>query len=118
MLLVSYTFFGPASLYHIYAFKFDRQFANWLVRELARELGFAMKVFQFLLARTTEAGSRTLVHAATQGPETHGQYMSDCTIKQPSSFVLSKEGYEVQNRMWSELAKKLEAIKPGVTRAL
>ena len=48
--------------------------------ELARETGLGMKIFKFLLARTTEVGSRTLVHAAMAGRETHGQYLSDCKI--------------------------------------
>lgn len=32
------------------------------------------------IARETEVGSRTLVHAAEGGLETHGQYLSDCKI--------------------------------------
>ncbi|RBQ77232.1 hypothetical protein FVER14953_06506 [Fusarium verticillioides] len=32
------------------------------------------------IARETEVGSRTLVHAAEGDPETHGQYLSDCKI--------------------------------------
>lgn len=72
----------------------------------------------FLLGRTTEAGSRNLVYAASAGAETHGQYISDCTTELPSEFVLSKEGYDVQNRVWAELCAKLEAIKPGVTGTL
>lgn len=33
-----------------------------------------------MLARTTEEGSRTLVHATLAGKETHGQYLDDCKI--------------------------------------
>lgn len=47
--------------------------------ELSREMGFGFKVMKFFLARTTEAGSRTLVHAGLQGKETHGEFLSDCT---------------------------------------
>ena len=39
-------------------------------------------IFRFLLARTTEVGSRTLVHAAGSGLESHGQYLSDCLIEE------------------------------------
>ena len=42
-------------------------------------------IAKFLLARTTEAGSRTLVAAAAAGPETHGKYMADCHV---SRFVM------------------------------
>lgn len=71
-----------------------------------------------LLARSTEYGSRTLVHAVSQGPESHGKYLSDCKIVEPSPFVLSDEGKVTQDRVWDELMKKLEAIKPGVTAVL
>ncbi|KAK8061221.1 hypothetical protein PG997_015442 [Apiospora hydei] len=67
-----------------------------------------------VLARTTEQGSRTIFHAATQGAETHGQYMSDCRIDQPSETVT--KGKELQDRLWQELVMKLEKIQPGVTK--
>ncbi|KAF2681985.1 short chain dehydrogenase [Lentithecium fluviatile CBS 122367] len=86
--------------------------------ELSREGGWTFKIMLFLLGRTTEAGSRNLVYAGSAGAETHGQYISDCTTEMPSEFVLSREGYEVQNRVWAELCEKLEKIKPGVTANL
>lgn len=86
-----------------------------MIRELSREGGWAFVIVKFLLARTAEAGSRNLVCAGAAGAETHGQYISDCEVQMPSEFVMSKEGYEVQNRVWTELCEKLEAIKPGVT---
>lgn len=83
--------------------------------ELAREGSIVLTIMKFFLARSTELGSRTLVHAGTQGPETHGQYMSDCRITPPSDFVLSKEGYEAQERVWKETVERLEGIKKGIT---
>jgi hypothetical protein len=45
--------------------------------------GFA-KLFglllQLLVARTTEAGSRTLVAGIAAGQESHGEYMADCVV--------------------------------------
>jgi hypothetical protein len=41
--------------------------------------------------------------------------MSDCGVAQPSTFVLSKDGYESQERVWKELETKLEGIKEGIT---
>lgn len=38
------------------------------------------KLAQKLTCRTAEEGSRTLVHAAQGGPETHGKYLDDCQI--------------------------------------
>ena len=72
-------------------------------------------IMKFFLARTTEFGSRTLVHAASSGVGSHGQYLLNCKVAVPSDYVFSSEGYEVQNRVWEELSDKLEAIKPGVT---
>lgn len=67
------------------------------------------------MARTTEVGGRTLVYSAAGGEETHGQYMSECKIKEPSHFVRSKEGETVQNRVHTEVMDILETIQPGVT---
>ncbi len=50
---------------------------------LAREIeGWVFYILKALLARPTEHGSRILVHAAEAGPETHGQYLSDCRISE------------------------------------
>ena len=78
----------------------------------------AQSIIQPVFARTTEQGSRTLVHAASQGPESHGQYMSNCQVAPVAPLVTSAVGYETQNRVWIELSKKLENIKPGVTSNL
>jgi hypothetical protein len=71
-----------------------------------------------LLARSTEYGSRTLLHGGAAGPDSYGQYLEDCEIGIPSQFVTSAEGKEVQERVWNELVQKLEAIKPGVINNL
>jgi NAD(P)-dependent dehydrogenase (short-subunit alcohol dehydrogenase family) len=91
---------------------------GWCHSELGRELPLTFHIAKFFLARTTEAGSRTLVHAATQGPETHGQYMTECDVGLPSKWVRSTEGYDIQTRVWEELCAKLEGIKKGITANL
>lgn len=48
--------------------------------ELGRDAGWGLYLMKLAIARTTEYGSRTLVHAAYAGPESHGQYMSDCGV--------------------------------------
>ena len=48
--------------------------------ELARDAGWAFYFFKLLFARTTEAGSRTLVAGVTAGADGHGQYMSGSQI--------------------------------------
>ncbi len=84
--------------------------------ELGREyptIGFWL--IKLVLARTTEVGSRTLVHAGLSGVESHGHYLSDCAVSSPAPLVLSQEGQVAQDRVWKELVQKLDAIRPGVT---
>ncbi|MCJ1243828.1 hypothetical protein MMC30_001025 [Trapelia coarctata] len=82
--------------------------------ELARNSPFSLTVLKFFLARSTEVGSRTLVASACAGHESHGHYMDDSVIGQPSPFVRSEEGAKAQKKVWSELNAKLEKIQPGV----
>lgn len=84
--------------------------------ELSRECGWGMYILQTLLGRTAEVGSRTLVHAGSLGPQSHGEYVSDCELTKPAVWVLSEEGRETQKRVWEELVGTLETIKGGVTR--
>ncbi|RMX92951.1 hypothetical protein D0868_13126 [Hortaea werneckii] len=99
---------------------------GWCISELVRYsvasfgsiaktvLNLVMRV----MCRTTEVGSRTLVHAGLSGPETHGKYMSNCRIEECAPLVQGKEGPEIQRRVWQELAEKLNEIEPGVTKVL
>ena len=89
-----------------------------LARSVSRPAYIALIILRAIFARTTEQGSRTLVHAASQGPETHGQYLSNCQIASPAPLVTSPEGYATQNRVWDELVKKFEAIEPGIVSNL
>lgn len=88
--------------------------------ELIREMdNLAISAFVAVLARTTEVGSRTLVHAGTEaGEESYGQYLSDCKVQKCAKLVEGPEGKELEERVWRELSEKLEAISPGVTKVL
>lgn len=81
---------------------------------------FQIKTLRALMAWTAEEGSRTLVHAAAGGRETHGGYMSAARIKPEavSPFVTSAEGAQVQKKIWAELAAKLDKIEPGVVSTI
>ncbi|KAI1281570.1 NAD(P)-binding protein [Xylaria sp. FL0933] len=85
--------------------------------DLSREAEGLQKVvfglMKTVLARTTEQGSRTLVSAGIAGPESHGQYLEDCKVAEPSEVVTQNP--EVGKRLWVELKAKLEEIQPGVT---
>jgi hypothetical protein len=91
---------------------------NSCLRELTREIKWLVWLLHLLLARSTEVGSRTLVDATTSGPESHGEYKSDCQVVPPSAYVLSEDGRKMQKRVWAELTAKLEVIEPGVTSNL
>jgi len=81
--------------------------------ELAREGGLHLKIMKFFLARSTEAGSRTLVNGAGAGHDTHGQYLNMCQVTQPATVILN--GEKTQKRLFEELIAKLDNIEPGVS---
>ncbi|KAG0700364.1 short-chain dehydrogenase [Suillus ampliporus] len=77
---------------------------------------FAVSIYKGLLARTTEMGSRTLVHAAIEPGERerHGHYLSSCEVAEESDYALSTEGREVSKRLWHETLRILGDIDPRV----
>lgn len=89
---------------------------GWCHSELMREVtNPIVKLLKLIMCRTTEVGSRTLVDAGLKGEESHGKYLSDCTIKPCAPLVEGPKGPELEKRVWAELSQKLEAIEPGVT---
>ena len=92
---------------------------GWCHSELMREVkNPVVNLLKKMLCRTTEVGSRTLVHAGVAGPQTHGQYLSDCQVTPCAALVEGSEGPEMQRRVWAELAAKLNEIEPGLTKNL
>jgi retinol dehydrogenase-12 len=85
-----------------------------LTREVQGVLAYAFAVFKFLFARSTEVGSRTLVHAAVAGEETHGKYLSECQAIDTSPITKGEEGLLLSRRVWEELSTILDDIEPGV----
>ncbi|KAL8691108.1 MAG: hypothetical protein Q9218_003601 [Villophora microphyllina] len=84
--------------------------------ELALKSGdpIALKIMKFLLARTTEEGSRTYLAATGAGEESHGEYMNACKVEPVARLVTSEVGVETQEKVWEQLNKKLEKIQPGI----
>jgi retinol dehydrogenase-12 len=87
-----------------------------LLPNLQGMAGYILMMAKAVLARTTEVGGRTLVHSAAAGAESHGQYMSETKVKEPSAFVRSKDGVAAQERVHTELMAILENIQPGITK--
>lgn len=49
-------------------------------REMSGFDRYFIKTMKFIMARSTEVGSRTLVAAAEAGEESHGEYMADSRV--------------------------------------
>ncbi|KAI0093039.1 short-chain dehydrogenase [Irpex rosettiformis] len=82
-----------------------------------------LKMLHFLLGHTAEQGSRQLVWAALgpdgqEGPHVKplmsGAYVALAQVKQPSDFVTSKAGWELQENIWNETIDILSKIEPSV----
>jgi len=92
---------------------------GWVITDLQREgVGFLMALGRKLVARDTELGSRTLVHAAVGGRETHGSYLSDCRVDEVSGWVRSVDGQATQRKLWDQLMEQLERTNPDVKKNL
>ncbi|KAF2502980.1 NAD(P)-binding protein [Lophium mytilinum] len=84
-----------------------------LAREAQGSRGF--RIAEKLLARSTEEGSRVLVHGLLAGPETNGQYLSNCRVEIPARHVTGEWGQQVQKNFFNELLEQLEKIQPGIS---
>lgn len=93
---------------------------GYCVSELQRNanpvLYALIKLGGVFIARDTEVGSRTLFAGAVAGEESHGKYMSDCIVKDPSTFVRSEDGLVAQKKVFQQLLVVLEGIEPGLTK--
>ena len=82
---------------------------GYAISELRRNVrGFSISLYfyfmDWLLAMPTEKSSRRLVWSALGGREDEekmrGAYIGGSRIVEPSDFVLSDEGQQVQERIW------------------
>lgn len=67
-----------------------------------------------IAGRPAEEGARTLVFAAYGGRDTHGKYLDDCVVGKVAPYIVDDKGQQIQQKVWTELSQKLEAIEPGV----
>ncbi|KAJ9230632.1 hypothetical protein DTO169E5_8328 [Paecilomyces variotii] len=81
---------------------------------MGNDVSFAERTAEKLLARSTEMGSRALVHGLSSGVESHGEYLTNCHVQQPSCLVTDAKGVQIQKKFWKELIQKLEKVAPGV----
>ncbi|KAL6303236.1 hypothetical protein BKA93DRAFT_750625 [Sparassis latifolia] len=68
--------------------------------------------YKAILSRTTEVGSRTLVHAVTDPNERtfHAHYVSTCNVVEESDYLRTVEGKALTERAWNETLEILEGI--------
>ncbi|PYH78604.1 NAD(P)-binding protein [Aspergillus uvarum CBS 121591] len=73
-----------------------------------------------LYGRTAEDGSRTLLHGAVAGSESHGCLLHSCEMGENDvpNWVTDDEGKAMQKRMWDAVAEVLESVEPGCVDAM
>ncbi|KIH93589.1 short chain dehydrogenase/reductase family oxidoreductase [Sporothrix brasiliensis 5110] len=87
-----------------------------LDRNASRPARLVLAAMRMLLARTAEEGSRTLLHAALAGPDSHGAYCSECRVKNDDvpAWITNSSGKITQERVWEDLLKRLDSMGHGV----
>ncbi|KAJ7188859.1 short-chain dehydrogenase [Mycena filopes] len=89
-----------------------------LTRETESKLTGKLLVgaFKRIVARTTEEGSRTIVHAVVtpEQKKLHGQYITACAIAGESDFLSSPEGRKFRSSLWDETIAVLNSVEPQV----
>lgn len=73
-----------------------------------------------LVARTSEVGSRTILHGLVVGEEGHGKWLSGCQVKEhwQPAWVSNEAGKKFQKKFWDELVVRLEEKQPGCIERL
>ncbi|KAJ5355077.1 uncharacterized protein N7496_012289 [Penicillium cataractarum] len=70
-----------------------------------------MGVVKTLFARPVEVGGQLFVNAAVvAGPESHGGFLGDKEIIEPSPYLLSPAGQAVQKKLWAETIEELGTL--------
>ncbi|KAL2867462.1 putative short-chain dehydrogenase [Aspergillus lucknowensis] len=81
--------------------------SDLLTREKAP---WILKVIQALVARSVEEGSKTLLHAATQGVESHGKWLENEAITVPGKFVTDPNQAAFREKAWKEILAVLTGV--------
>ncbi|KAJ7504865.1 hypothetical protein B0H11DRAFT_1796507 [Mycena galericulata] len=83
--------------------------APWWLRALVGAV-FALR------ARAPEVGGRILIYGASAGTETHGEMLADYEVWHDNTFLETKEGQELEKRLWEETVAAAESFAPGSVR--
>lgn len=92
---------------------------NQTKTELGRNFPVGMKLFMFLwnsvLARTAEQGSRTLVSGLMLGEEANGRLWVNDQFDDRSPNITESEWELLQKMAWKEIVQVLRVYKPELT---
>ncbi|KAG6918158.1 hypothetical protein DXG01_016143 [Tephrocybe rancida] len=87
-------------------------------REFTGLKAMLVGVMEWLIARTSEEGSRQLIYAAVGGADDEdqlcGAYISCARVSEASDFAIGAKGRVVQDKLWNEVADILSAVDPRV----
>ncbi|EXJ84857.1 hypothetical protein A1O3_05532 [Capronia epimyces CBS 606.96] len=75
------------------------------------------RIVHWIAARSTEVGSRTLVHGASAQPDSHGEYMSDGQNQAVEKWIYGEVGSRAQRKVFEQTMKVLETRNPGIGKA-
>ncbi|KAL4941690.1 hypothetical protein BDV06DRAFT_193998 [Aspergillus oleicola] len=73
-----------------------------------------LRIVQALTARTVEEGSKTFLHAATQGIEGHGCWYAHQAIEDPGEIVTAPGQKAVREKVWGEIVAVVKGVDPAV----
>ena len=74
-----------------------------LTRDASFMVRTAFKVLFSILGRSQENGASVYLNATlVQGPESHGSFISEWTIKPFPKFIYTEQGQALKNRLWDE----------------
>lgn len=92
---------------------------NQTKTDLGRNFPVGMRVFMFVwnsvLARTAEQGSRTLVSGLTLGEKANGRLWVNDQFDDRSPNITANEWEALQKVAWKEIVQALRAYKPDLT---
>ncbi|KAG4440815.1 hypothetical protein IFR05_003687 [Cadophora sp. M221] len=79
---------------------------------------FLLEAMHFLVARTTEEGSKTIVDGAVRGIDSHGKFIEHQKFAPVGKLVFSEEGTKLRRKIWHEVLEILVPAVPAVERVV
>ncbi|KAI0160717.1 NAD(P)-binding protein [Xylariaceae sp. FL1272] len=83
-----------------------------MIRDLPLAYRMFMAVRYFILGRSAEQGSRSLVSATVLGAESHGKFWNNDKYHEMSSFLSSEKSQELYVETWNEIVSILREHVP------